>query len=305
MKPTLLLTYAQLVRLPNVFTAFADIALGACAAGYILDRSGVFLVLLLASGALYLSGMVLNDLFDRVEDSRARPFRPIPSGRVSARMAALLGFGLMGLGIGLAALAGRLAGTGQTLLPPVAVALALAVAILLYNGYLKRIVLGPLSMGLCRFLNVILGLSGGSPEAVTGELAIHLAAVIGVYIVGVTWFARTEETVSQRRALMGAAVVMLLALVLAITVPAHREMGTTPVYFPYLVVLFGFGLGVKVVEAIRHPGPQVVQAAIKRCIFGLVFLDAILATAFVGAPGLLILLLLLPARWLGKWVYST
>jgi hypothetical protein len=31
----------------------------------------------------------------------------------------------------------------------------------------------------------------------------------------------------------------------------------------------------------------------------------VLATAFVGAWGLLILLLLLPARWLGKWVYST
>ncbi len=34
-------------------------------------------------------------------------------------------------------------------------------------------------------------------------------------------------------------------------------------------------------------------------------LDAILATAFVGTPGLLVLLLLPPALVIGKWVYST
>ena len=46
-------------------------------------------------------------------------------------------------------------------------------------------------------------------------------------------------------------------------------------------------------------------AAVKRAILGLVVLDAVLATAFVGLPGLAILLLLPPAMLLGKWVYST
>jgi hypothetical protein len=44
---------------------------------------------------------------------------------------------------------------------------------------------------------------------------------------------------------------------------------------------------------------------VKRCIFGLVALDALLATVFVGPGGLLVLLLLPPAQMLGKWVYST
>jgi 4-hydroxybenzoate polyprenyltransferase len=34
-------------------------------------------------------------------------------------------------------------------------------------------------------------------------------------------------------------------------------------------------------------------------------LDALLAVAFVGIPGLILLFLLLPAVWLGKWVYAT
>jgi 4-hydroxybenzoate polyprenyltransferase len=48
-----------------------------------------------------------------------------------------------------------------------------------------------------------------------------------------------------------------------------------------------------------------VQSAVKRSIMGLVLLDAILATAVVGAWGLLILLLLVPALTLGRWIYST
>src|SRR5687768_15332070 len=90
-----LLAFAQLLRLPNVFTAFADVGLGAAAAGYVSDQPGAFLLLLAASGCLYLSGMAWNDYFDRHEDAKARPFRPIPSGRVAPRTALALAAALM------------------------------------------------------------------------------------------------------------------------------------------------------------------------------------------------------------------
>ena len=43
----------------------------------------------------------------------------------------------------------------------------------------------------------------------------------------------------------------------------------------------------------------------RRILVGALVVGSVLATAFVGAPGLLILLLLPPALVIGKWVYST
>ncbi|HET6575815.1 MAG TPA: UbiA family prenyltransferase [Fimbriiglobus sp.] len=300
-----LLAYAQLLRLPNVFTAFADICLGAAAAGYAIDRPGIFANLLFASSCLYCAGMAFNDFFDRREDAKARPFRPIPSGRIAAWDAALLGTVLLiAGGWMMAAMVNSRLGEGLGWSGPAAVATLLVAAILLYDAYLKRTPLGPLGMGACRFLNVLLGLSGAGGELWTWP-NLHLAAAVGVYIVGVTWFARTEEGDSRRTHLRLAALVMLIGVLLGLTVPAHFETRTAPVYFPFLVAGFLFYIGLPVVRAIQRPEPKPVQAAVKRAVLGLVVLDAVLATAFVGLPGLLILLLLPPALLLGKWVYST
>jgi 4-hydroxybenzoate polyprenyltransferase len=296
-----LLAHAQLLRLPNVFTAFADICLGAAAAGYLVQRPGIFFMLLVASGCLYCAGMAFNDYFDRREDAKARPFRPIPSGRIAPWQAALGGSLLLAVGFVAAGLAGHDALGWSS---PVAVAALIVAAVLLYDAYLKRTPLGPLGMGACRFLNVLLGLSGAGGELWTWP-NLHLATAVGVYIVGVTWFARTEETESRRTHLRLASLVMLAGVLLGLTVPAHFENRTAPWYFPYLVAAFLFYVGLPAVRAIRRPEPKPVQAAVKRAILGLVVLDAVLATAFVGLPGLLILLLLPPAMLLGKWVYST
>ncbi|HVK16092.1 MAG TPA: UbiA family prenyltransferase [Fimbriiglobus sp.] len=305
MKYPKLLAHAQLLRLPNVFTAFADICLGAAAAGYAPDRPGVFAMLLIASGCLYCAGMAFNDFFDRREDAKVRPYRPIPSGRIAPWQAALIGTLLMACGFVGAGLAGNSLGADALgWSSPGVIALLLIAAILLYDSYLKRTPLGPLGMGACRFLNVLLGLSGAGVELWTWP-NLHLAAAVGVYIVGVTWFARTEEGESRRLHLRLASLVMLAGVLLGLTAPAHFAGRTVPIYFPYLVAGFLFLVGLPVVRAIQRPEPKPVQAAVKRAILGLVVLDAVLATAFVGLPGLAILLLLPPAMLLGKWVYST
>lgn len=291
--------YAQLVRLPNVFTALADICLGALAAGTLPGDWPRFLLLLAASACLYSGGMVWNDFFDVDQDRRERPFRPIPSGRVSRRAAACLGTALLASGLALAVWANWT--TPSFTIHPVDVAVALVVAILLYDGWLKRTWAGPLGMGLCRFLNVLLGL----PWAAISGWGYHLALVVGVYIVGVTWFARTEATTSSKTALTGAAMVMLIALLLALPLPVWFDPGTSSPLFPYLLVGFGFLVGIPVSQAIAQPNPAHVQTAVKRAILGLVVLDAVLATACAGMVGLMILLLLPPALYLGKWIYST
>ncbi len=296
MKNSRLLAFAQLLRLPNVFSAFADILMATSAVGILGHHFGIVLHLLLASGCLYLFGMVLNDLCDLRSDEKTQSFRPLPSKRVSRRSAIILAVGLAALGL-----------VSVAILPHrdwelTGVAGALFLAIVLYDSVLKQYWVGPIAMGACRFLNVLLGSLAFAPDS---PIPWHLAGVVGLYIVGVTWFARTEEGTSRKWHLFGAATVMAVSVVLAATVPMHLPAGQSPIYFPYLLVLFGFVVGYPVLAAIRNPTPKTVQASVKRSIFGLILLDAILATAFVGWPGLLIILLLLPAIGLGKWVYST
>jgi 4-hydroxybenzoate polyprenyltransferase len=309
------LPYAQLVRLPNVFTAMADIALAALVAGALPTHAAAVLLVLLASGCLYCSGMVWNDYFDLEQDKRERPFRPLPSGRVSPQAAARLGAALLAAGVGLAALAGLAGGELRT--APVILAGLLALAILLYDAVLKRTVLGPVGMGACRFLNVLLGLSV-VPDALGA--GVLLAAVVGTYIAGVTWLARTEAVRSRKGDLIGAAGVMLAGLLLALAVPlafrpvprgdtasplGFAQIALGQILFPYLLVAFGFYLGGPVLRAVARPDPERVQAAVKRAVLGLVLLDAILAAAVVGTAGLLLALLLLPASYLGRRIYST
>jgi 4-hydroxybenzoate polyprenyltransferase len=305
--------FAQLVRLPNVFTALADICLGALAAAALPREAFAFVALLLGSACLYSAGMVWNDFFDLEQDRKERPFRPLPSGRIRPRTAAALGAGLLVAGLVFAALADA-RGQGfrwtSTLL-----AGCLCAAILLYDGWLKRTWAGPVGMGLCRALNVLLGLSV-APQWV-GAWGAYLALVVGIYIAGVTLFARKEAQTSNPQELVGAGVLMLAALVLALALPALAQaegsvsssrfalIGLGYMLFPYLLVALGFVVGFPVCRAIKRPNPGHVQAAVKRAIFGLVLLDAVLATGLAGVIGLLLVLLLIPTMLLGRWVYST
>src|SRR5262249_12135670 len=155
----------------------------------------------------------------------------------------------------------------------------LVAAIFLYDGWLKRTWAGPLAMGACRFLNVLLGLSVAASWV--GAWGILLALVVGLYIVGVTWFARTEAVESERHVLGLAALVMMAAALMSLVVPAAaRDTGApvvTSFFFPYLLVLFGFYVGFPIMRALAKPLPAHVQAATKRAVLGLVLLDAVLA----------------------------
>ena len=82
--------YLQLVRLPNLFTAVADVAMGFFVAQPLLAerRLGMWEwaalgTLAAASVLLYAAGVVLNDWFDLEIDRQERPERPLPSGRIA------------------------------------------------------------------------------------------------------------------------------------------------------------------------------------------------------------------------------
>ena len=193
--------WLRLLRLPTVFTALANVLCGFYVSNANLQLPTIvslpwFWLLLLSSAGLYLGGMVLNDVFDANLDARERPERPIPSGAVSKTAATALGTLLMVVGVGAAWMAGSLSGTGHT---SVTIAIILAAVVILYDALLKSTLLGPLGMGTCRFLNVILGAScSGCWELVWANPQLTIAAALGVYVFGVTWFARNEAGNSSR-----------------------------------------------------------------------------------------------------------
>ncbi|MFO0004120.1 MAG: UbiA family prenyltransferase, partial [bacterium] len=94
----------------------------------------------------YVGGMILNDAFDAEIDSRERPARPIPSGRVGRRAAFAVGFALLAASIALALVAGE----GATVVL-VATAL-LALAVVVYNRHHTKSVASTLLLALCRAL---------------------------------------------------------------------------------------------------------------------------------------------------------
>jgi 4-hydroxybenzoate polyprenyltransferase len=306
--------YAQLVRLPNLPTVLADVCLGflATKSAFVPTRWPVFGCLLLASVCLYWGGMVWNDFFDVEQDKRERPERPLPSGRVARREAGRLGAGLLAGGVGFALLAGTLSAwldRGAFLLAPL-LALALAGTIFLYDAWLKRFWAGPVGMGACRFLNVVLAVSvaGGAAAATLGT---YLGLVVGLYVGAVTWLARTEARVSSQPMLIAASALMLVSLIAALFLPVLPLPRARPeessVLFPYLLVALGFAVGFPVVRAVRGPTPDNVQAAVKRSLMCLIVLDAVLASALAGSFGLVILVLLAPSLYLNRkrWLYAT
>ena len=309
-----LLAYLQLVRLPNLFTALADVAMGFFVTQHVTDLSSLdasawvaFGLLLATSASLYSAGMALNDVFDVEIDRIERRERPIPSGRVSLSTGRGFGFGLLAAGV---LIAGGLSIAEQDYRPAVAAAV-LAAAVFAYDALLKRTLLGPIGMGLCRFLNVLLGMSLSPSPWQTWHYLI--AAGIGVYIVGVTWFARTEASTSNRlplalATLVGAAGVTLLVLFPRFAPPELLTLAVQqdPRRWNMLWGLLGLLIAWRCVWAIADPQPLLVQRAVRQCIFSLIMLDAVVTFAVAGfAPAILIMLLLLPTMFLGQFIYST
>jgi 4-hydroxybenzoate polyprenyltransferase len=186
--------YLQLIRLPNVFTALADIAAGFLIVRFPLSRGGdewTLAPLCLASASLYLAGMAFNDIADREEDKQFRPNRPIPSGKISLSGAVRCAMGLWLFGCLTALVAGWVSGV---------LAVALGLAVLAYDFFAKRVVLcGTLSLGLCRFLNMLLGMSSESRfleyawEPSMWNTIYGTALAIGLYAAGLTAFSAQEE----------------------------------------------------------------------------------------------------------------
>jgi 4-hydroxybenzoate polyprenyltransferase len=317
-QPSKLLSYLRLFRAPNVFTAAADVVMGFVFVNSSIQSWIPLACLLGASCLLYTAGMVLNDVFDVQVDSRERPDRPIPSGQISLSWARWLGFEFLVIGIVLGWCAGFAGGSLALPWRSGVVATCLGACVLLYDGVLKHTLVAPLAMGACRFFNVLLGMSLGAvavngAPVVAGFAVSHLmvAGGIGLYISGVTWFARTEAKTSNRGPLIWGTSLMATGIGMLALFPVVQETDIAyrldkEFIWPLVLFMLTFTILRRCVLAIINPKPNRVQAAVKQCIFSIIVLDATVCL-FVAdwSWAVAVLVLLVPMLLLGKWVYST
>ncbi|CAM5386047.1 hypothetical protein GCM10010345_83310 [Streptomyces canarius] len=170
--------WAELLRLPALFTVPGDALAGAAAVG---ARPGRGCLLAIGSSlCLYEAGMALNDWADRAEDAVERPHRPLPSGRVRPAAALTAACALTAAGLALAARAGR---------PALAVATPLAATVWSYDLLLKRTPAGPAAMAAARALDLLLGAAAGAGRV---RPALSSAALLGTHTLAVTVVSRQE-----------------------------------------------------------------------------------------------------------------
>jgi hypothetical protein len=282
-----LFPYLVLIRPANILTAIADIIAGFAIAGvlgslHFGDHLPNLLWLLLSTMGLYAGGIVFNDLFDLETDRRERPERMLPSGRVTEKQALIYGVLLLLGGILTALQVSAASGL---------IAMAIAVLALLYDKIGKHHpFFGPLNMGLCRGLNLLLGMSIVSLESLHNLWLLMLLPV--VFIGAVTLTSRGEVSGNNRQSLVLA---LLLDLVVAVTllILGLREILNLKVIIPFVVLWLAMNLYAKF-KAIFNNEPRQVMRAVKTGVISLIPLNASYVAGFGHWIFAVMVLLLLP-----------
>lgn len=296
--------WAELLRLPALFTVPGDALAGAAAAG---ARPGPRTLLAIGSSlCLYEAGMALNDWADRAEDAVERPHRPLPSGRIRPAAALAAAGVLTGAGLALAAGAGR---------PALTIAVPLAATVWAYDLTLKHTPAGPAAMAAARGLDLLLGAAatGGGTRA-----ALPSAALLGSHTLAVTAVSRRETTGGSVLAPLAA-----LATTGALTglvarrrtrLPAGRRAAAAPGLsgsIPAPGVADALRTGLSAVytataarpyfHAVLNPSPPLTQRAVGGGIRATIPLQAALAArSGAGATSLLVAALAPAGRWFAR-----
>jgi len=286
------------MRPANIVTAVADILAGTAMAGTLyfsrFDTAAIIL-LCVSTALLYGGGVVMNDVFDAELDKIERPERPIPSGLIKKSSAAIFGTILLILGIASAALSN----THHQFPASVIIAAFIAVAAVVYDKWMKHhLFFGPLNMGICRGLNLLLGMSIYVPAVMSYW---PFATVAVIYIFAITMISRGEVHGGKKTTLYMAAFLYLIVIA-AIVITAQRTE-TILQTIPFLI-LFAAMIFVPLLKAVRNPAGSRIGKAVKSGVISLIIMDAAWAAAFGNLTLALIILALLPISLLLARIFA-
>lgn len=288
--------YLKIARPANIITAISDIIAGFAIAGVLFQPSmelhgESMILLLLATIGLYGGGIVFNDVFDLEEDKVNRPERVLPSGQLSKRQAVIFGTGLFSVGVACAFAASPLSGV---------IALLITVLALSYDKYGKHhSFLGPINMGLCRSMNLFLGVSivGDRISEFWFIGFIPLAFVAAITLVGQKEaHGNNKKSILQAISLDTLVVLFFVGLILK----GYLNIWAT---IPFLLFWYGINLVAKT-KALVQNTPKQIQLAVKTGVLSLIPLNAIYVAGFSNWYYGLILIGLLPLSILVAKYYS-
>ena len=279
----------RLMRPANIVTSVADVLAGITISGFFsryetnANQELPVILLCISTIGLYGGGVVFNDVFDASLDAVERPERPIPSGLVTQKQASVLGILLLFVGIAGALLAGPAPGV---------ISISISAAALIYDKWGKHhSLLGPLNMGICRGLNLLLGIS-----ILTQSLSSwwFLALIPVIYIASITMISRGEVHGGGKPLLYAASLLYLLVIGCVLYFARTKQTILPTMLF---LLLFGWMILKPLFSAIRQPSGKNIGKAVKAGVIALIILDASLTAAFDSLFMALGILLLLPVSW--------
>ena len=280
-------TLLLLGRVSNLPTVWSN-----CLAGWWLGGGGNFWklpFLLLGVSALYTGGMFLNDAFDEEFDRQRRAERPIPSGKISAKLVWQFGFGQLALGILLLLFCGKVAA---------AAAMILAFSILLYDFTHKFLTASPWLMGACRFwVYVIAGTAGA--DGLNG-FPIFGGAALAFYVVGLSYVARRES--SRSPVAFWPLPLLMVPIVLALTmnVGGFRQSAL------WISIVLALWI-IRCLRPIFLGGATNIGLLVANLLAGIVFVDWLAVAPIIShtMSAVVFLALFGLTKWLQKFVPAT
>ena len=284
------------MRPANLITAFADILAGMAMAGlhFTTDNYlwGNAILLSISTVGLYGGGVVFNDVFDATLDAIERPERAIPSGRVSKQNASILGISLLFIGISTAFMVSQISGM---------FAIIISILALFYDRFGKHNNLfGPINMGLCRGVNLLLGISI-IEQSLTAWWWVSIVPII--YISAITMISRGEVHGGNKNHLYFAGFLYALVSIFQCFVAYQLGSFTLTILFVLLHIYLIFK---PLTQAINNPIGSNIGKAVKAGVLSLIVMDA----AWVAASGnwalaIFVLILLPISMRIGKYFAVT
>ena len=239
------------------------------------------ILLVISTACLYGGGIVFNDVFDIKKDRINRPERVIPSGKLSLQEAKNIGITLFVIGIIAAFFVSVYSGF---------IAVLIMLSALLYDKYAKHnTFLGPLNMGLCRGLNLILGMS----ISIDLENQYLLIGILPILFISAITLTAQKETKGKNKLAIGIAMILDASIVLGFWLLSKYFNFSLKNAFVFLLLWYGVNAFFKL-NAIIKNSPKLIMKAVKIGVISIIALDASYVAGFSSVYMALIVLCLLP-----------